>query len=399
MLTREDLRDSRFFIVFLGVLASLGPIAIDAYLPMMPHVAEYFKTDIVSVNLTISAFLIGMGAGQFFGGALSDQLGRKRVGLIGLAIFSVVSLCILFVPTILAVQGLRFVQGIGGGFTSVICLAQVRDLYPANEVMRRFSNVVMVVLLTPMLAPLLGALLVPLGWQSVFVMLCMLAVFSWFVYSLVIPETLLERPERSSLVGMLAGYAHVVRLRVNGQLTAIRFILFSGFSAGIFMTFVTNSAFIYMQHFGVSPYWFALIFGLHGLAMMIGNRMAVKLSFYWSAYKVLSVVNLVQIVITAGLSLLIFSDLDHLSFVLAMTFCSMVVNGALMPTAAARFITYFSKNVGAAVSLNTTAVFLGGGTIGAVASLLSNGKLLPVFMVMMVCAVIARLLLLSIKDR
>jgi len=211
MLTREDLRDSRFFIVFLGVLASLGPIAIDAYLPMMPHVAEYFKTDIVSVNLTISAFLIGMGAGQFFGGALSDQLGRKRVGLIGLAIFSVVSLCILFVPTILAVQGLRFVQGIGGGFTSVICLAQVRDLYPANEVMRRFSNVVMVVLLTPMLAPLLGALLVPLGWQSVFVMLCMLAVFSWFVYSLVIPETLLERPERSSLVGMLAGYAHVVR--------------------------------------------------------------------------------------------------------------------------------------------------------------------------------------------
>lgn len=399
MFSHQDLRSSRSFVVFLAVLASLGPIGIDAYLPMMPNIAEYFQTSILVVNLTMSTFLIGMGVGQFFGGALSDQLGRKWVGLVGLTVFSIASLCIVFAPSIYAVQGLRFVQAIGGGFASVICLAQVRDLFPVEEVMRRFANVMMVVLLTPLLAPILGALLMSLGWQSVFILLCALSTSCLLVYSLFIPDTLATKPAQFSVPAMFSGYAHVVKHRVGTQLTAIRFILFSGFSAGVFMTFITNSAFIYMEHFGVDPYWFAFVFGLHGFAMMIGNRLAVKMSSRVRAYKILSTVNLAQIGITFGLCALLVCGIDYLPVVLSLTLCSMALNGALMPTASGRFVTYFDKNVGAAVSLNMTIVFVGGGSIGAIASLMSDGELLPLFFIMSGCAIIARLVLLSIKDR
>lgn len=399
MLSHQELRRSRFYIVFLAVLASLGPIAIDAYLPMIPNIAEYYQTNIITVNLTMSTFLVGVGGGQFFGGALSDQFGRKCVGLIGLGVFSLASLCIVFAPSIYAVQGLRFIQALGGGFASVICLAQVRDLFPVDEVMRRFANVMMVVLLTPMLAPMLGALLISQGWQSVFVLLSALSLSFLLIYAFFIPETLLNKPERFSGFGMFAGYLYVVRHKVEGQLTAIRFILFSGFSAGVFITFITNSAFIYMERFELSPYGFALTFGLHGLAMMAGNRLAVKMSFHLTAHHVLKRFNLAQIGVTTGLCVLMMMGVNNLLGVVALTLCSMVVSGGLMPTAAGRFIIYFDKNVGAAVSLNTTIIYIGGGSIGALASVVSKGELLPVFLTMCVCAIVARLILLSIKDR
>jgi len=398
MLTIRELHERRFFMVFLAGLVSMGPIAIDAYLPMIPSIADYFDTDIVTVNLTMSTFLIGMGLGQFFGGSLSDQIGRKRVGLIGLSLFCISSMCIVFAPTIQIVQALRLTQAIGSGFASVICLAQVRDIYPKAQVMQRFANIMMVVLLTPMLAPLLGAALVTVGWQSVFVLLAALALLLGGIYIILIPETLNDTPRHFSTRAMFTGYLHVLRHRVNGQLTAIRFILFTGFSSGIFMSFLTNSAFIYMEYFRFNAFLFAAIFAGHGLMMMVGNRFAVRISKVWPPLKTLSVINLLHIVVTATLAMLGYLAWLPFAAVLPLTLITISISGALMPTASGVFITYFDKNIGAAASLNTTVVFAGGASIGAVSTVISEGQLWPIFAVMGICATVARIILLSIKD-
>jgi hypothetical protein len=128
---------ARYMILFVGALVAIGPLSLDAYLPAMPSMADAFHVGIVRINNTISIYLVAYGIGQFFGGAFSDQIGRKRIGLIGLSIFVLASLAIAFSTTAEEVQWLRFVQAIGGGFSTVICMAIVRDVYHVDELGRR----------------------------------------------------------------------------------------------------------------------------------------------------------------------------------------------------------------------------------------------------------------------
>ena len=209
MQTKSELRESRFFVVFLACMVAMGPLSVDAYLPAIPSMADYFGTSIATVNLTMSSFLIGNAIGQFFGGALSDQLGRKTIGLVGISFFLISTLFILKANSIEMVQILRLTQAIGSGFASVVCLAQVRDLYPKDEVMRRFANVMFIMFLAPLLAPVLGAMLVKLGWHAIFQFLGLWAFVIFTVYLFRIPETIAEKAHVFSFRDLFLSLIHI----------------------------------------------------------------------------------------------------------------------------------------------------------------------------------------------
>ena len=398
MVSRSELGEKRYFIVFLSAMVAMGPLSVDVYLPAIPGMANYFDTTIAKVNLTMSSFLIGNAIGQFFGGALSDQLGRKFIGLIGLSLFFISTICILQANSIEVVQVFRLTQAIGSGFASVICLAQVRDLYPKDQVMQRFANVMFIMFLAPLLAPLLGATLVQYGWHSIFIFLSVWSAIMLTVYMYSIPETLKEKPDSFSFDELFTGYKRVVNHRVAGRLVASRYIMFGAISSGVFMTFLTNSALIFMQYFGVSEYQFAIVFGVHGLMLMVGNRVAVKLSGSNVGIKVLQMMNLLQLLLTSSLFLLAVFDLLSLTLVLIFTLLTVSVSGAINPTTAGLFIAHFDKNLGAASSLKTTTLFLIGALVGGLAALLSKGELLPIFAIMTLCSLAARCVLLTIRD-
>jgi len=397
MLTKFELRESRFYVVFLACMVAMGPLSMDAYLPSLQGIADYFKTDMAAVNLTISSFMIGSAIGQFFGGALSDQLGRKTIGLAGVGIFLVSTLLILLASNIQTVQFLRVTQALGSGFSSVVCLAQIRDLYPKEEVMKRFANVMFIMFLAPLLAPFLGATLVQFGWHYIFLFLAGWGSVIFVLYLLRIPETIVHKAEKFTFNELFTGYLRVITHRVNGRLTAIRYILFAGFSSSIFMTFLTNSGMIYMQYFEVSSYQFAFIFSAHGLMLMMGNRVAVKLSNSRPGLRVMRGLNLLQLILTVSLLSVTLLGLHNLGVILLFTLMIMALNGAINPTTSGLFIAYFDENAGAAASLNTTAVFIFGGLIGGLAALLANGSLLPIFVLMMMASMIARCVLLTIQ--
>src|SRR5690606_23142044 len=176
-------------ILFFGALAALGPLSIDAYLPAMPAMAADLGVSIVELNHTLSVFLFGYAIGQFFGGAFSDQVGRKRIGYAGLSLYAVTSFAIAFAGSVEQMFVLRFVQALGGGFSTVICMASVRDIYPVEELGRRFATVTMILLIAPLVAPVLGAALLPLGWHSIFVVKGLYAAALLTVYALAVPET------------------------------------------------------------------------------------------------------------------------------------------------------------------------------------------------------------------
>ena len=245
---------------FVGALIAIGPLSLDAYLPAMPAMAETFGVQIVALNNTISVYLVGYGISQFLGGTFSDQIGRKRIGLIGLAIFIVASVAISFAQTMQQVQWLRFVQAFGGGFSTVICMAIVRDVYPIRELGRRMAMMTLIMLASPVIAPALGAALLRFGWQSIFLFKAGYAGLLLVYYLLRVPETRPGQWRDMSVIRLLQQSAEVVSRKIDGKRLPMRFAVSMALASGVFMTFLTNSSFAYIEYFGVSTNAFPFYF-------------------------------------------------------------------------------------------------------------------------------------------
>jgi DHA1 family bicyclomycin/chloramphenicol resistance-like MFS transporter len=398
MFTRSLFVSSRYFLIFLAGLAALAPLSIDTYLPAIPTMATYFNVNIASVNLTMTSYLIGTGIGNLLGGALSDHLGRKPIGLFGLSLYIFSSFTIVYSPTIEWVQLFRALQAIGGGFAAVVCMAQVRDVYPPLEVSKKIALMMMVSLLAPLLAPLIGALLLQLGWKSVFITLGIYSTLYFTLYCFLIPETNKQPRKRITFHSMFSGYISVISHRTNGKITAIRYALFAGFNAGVFMSFLTNAAFIYMHYFKLTPYQFSAAFACNALMLMTGNRIASRLMNTTPETVLLKKFNNLQLILLLTTLICLSVGLTHFWLIFLLLQLSMIINGAVTPTAAGIFISYFDKNAGSAASLNASMVFIFGSLTGALATLLTNDKLTPIFLVMLAAACLSRLTLFKIDQ-
>src|SRR6185503_206995 len=260
-----------YLIVFFGALAALGPLSVDAYLPAFPEIARDFGVNIVSVQNTLSAFLIGYALGQFFGGSFSDQIGRKRIGYIGLSVYICASLAIAFAGNVHQMLVLRFFQAIGGGFSTVICMASVRDVYPLERLGRRFATVTMIVLCAPLVAPVIGTFLVPFGWHKIFLVKAAYALALLSAYTVVVPETRPGHWRNLSVRSIFVQCFEVVTRRVDGRRIPILYACAMGLASSCLMMFVTNASFIYQQYFGVSGLHFPMLFALSVLGFMSMN--------------------------------------------------------------------------------------------------------------------------------
>ena len=226
----------RYLILFFGALVALGPLSMDAYLPAMPAMAEAFGVGIVSLNNTLSVFLIGYAIGQFFGGSLSDQIGRKRIGYVGLTLYVAASFAISFAQTVDQMLVLRVAQAIGGGFSTVIAMATVRDVYPIEELGRRFAAITMIVLVAPLVAPVLGAFLLPFGWQSIFLVKAGYAAVLLALYTVAVPETRAGTMRDLSVGAIFRQCAEVVTRRIDGRLLPLRYATAMALSTAVLMT-------------------------------------------------------------------------------------------------------------------------------------------------------------------
>ena len=358
--------------------------------------ARYFGVDIFAVNLTLTAYLVGGALGQLFGGALSDHLGRRPVGLGGLLLFVIASLAIVAATDISQVWALRVVQALGGGAVSVVCMAQVRDVFPPQEVARKIANVTLVMLVAPMVAPTLGALLMQLGWKAVFYFLAAYTGLYLIVYFLLLPETNADSADsvkRLTPNALLGSYLAVVRHRVQGRRVAQRVTAFSACGSGIFLSYLTNAAFIYMQHFGLDEFEFAAAFAAGGLAIIAGNRVAAALMGRHSPLRILRWANSLHLA-AVGVGLACSWLLPH-SLLAGMAALLVIVGvgGAVAPSASGFYMSLFDENAGSAASLHSTLTFMVGALFGALAAMVSGGGLAPIFLVMLAAGTLARLAL------
>lgn len=269
----------RSLAVLLAALSALGPFSIDTYLPSFPEMAASLGASPVEIQQTLTAYLAAFAFMTLWHGALSDALGRRRVVLTGLVIYTLASLGCAFVTRIEHLWLLRALQGMSAGAGMVVGRAVVRDLYEGPAAQRLLSHVAMMFALAPAVAPMVGGWLhVAFGWRSVFVFLAglgaALSLASWRV----LPETLPSEKRQPFAAGnLLRGYRQVLGTPVFVTWCAA----FAGMFGGFFIYVLSAPVFL-MQHLGRSETEFIWLFGPSTLGMMSGSWLSGRMAGHWS---------------------------------------------------------------------------------------------------------------------
>ena len=386
------LSESKNTLLFFGAIVAIGPLAMDAYLPAIPSIAKEMNTSIISVNNTLSYFLVGYGIGQFFGGPLSDQIGRKKIGAFGLIIFVITSFLIASSNQILNIQILRVIQAIGGGFSTVICLASVRDIYGPVDAGRKYAVVSMIMLICPVIAPSLGSFLLKINWQAIFIFLAIYAGSVLFFYLYFIPETHSNPQPKINLNPILKQHFQVIKHRVNDRLLPLLYIFMVMSAVGVLMCFLTNSSLIYMEFYSVSASTFPVLFAFNVIFMIFCTTISIKKMKIINPHKLLRIGLIIQGFACLGLFLLEWSEIAKLEYIVPFIIIAVGSIGLITPCASAMFISFFSKNAGSASAMMSFSVFTSGSILGLISGAVFNNSLTPLFGIMLSASIVANIL-------
>ena len=263
----------RRLLLILAALTAFGPMSLDLYLPAFPAIAADFGTDSGSVQLTMSACLIGLGLGQVVWGPTSDRYGRKRPLLVGLAIFITASLLIALAPSFIALVLLRFAQALGGSAGIVIARAIVRDVFSGVELARALSAIVTVFAIAPVVAPIIGsAILSFASWQWMFVALALFGA-ACLVGVLRLPETLpAERRTDHDFVGAMRQYRTILGNRQFRYAAAI-----AALGSTALFAYISSSPGVFIDSYGVSAGGFALLFAGLSVCFALGAQVNMRM--------------------------------------------------------------------------------------------------------------------------
>ncbi|KHF39412.1 Bcr/CflA family efflux MFS transporter [Halalkalibacter okhensis] len=287
----------------LGMLAILGPLNIDMYLPSFPEIADDLGARASLVQLSLTACLLGLAVGQVVVGPISDAQGRKKPLLISIFLFAISSLLCALAPNITILVIARFLQGFTAAAGVVLSRAVVRDVFSGRELTKFFALLMVINAVAPMAAPMAGGaiLLLPFAnWSTIFYFLGLIGLFIVLVVALKLKETLPPEKRIPSTIG------HSVR--TMGSLfkdrSFIGYALTVGFIHGGSFAYVAGTPFVYQGIYNVSPQAFSVLFGINGLAIILGSFIIGRLGGIVHERSILRVAVIISVSATAFLLLM-----------------------------------------------------------------------------------------------
>lgn len=255
----------RALAVSLALVAVLGPVGIDMYLASMPKMASELGASYAEVQLSLTLFLVALGAGQLLWGPLTDMLGRRRPLLAGVALYIGAAIWCAQAGSLPALLAARAVQGLGAALTLVVVMSMVRDVADGTKAAQLFAMLMTIVGLAPVVAPAIGGLVdAHYGWRAVMLVLALLGVVTFLNSAAFLPETLAPA-QRQVPTAILRRYATILADRAfllpALALSASFFLLFA---------YIGGASLVYQRDFGLTPSSFGLVFGATGVAVLLG---------------------------------------------------------------------------------------------------------------------------------
>lgn len=384
-------RSAYFGLIFiLGLLSMLMPLAIDMYLPSMPTIARDFGVTEGDVQMTLNSYLIGFAAGQLVYGPMADVLGRKPVILGGTLIFALASAGCAMSQDIGTFIGMRGLHGFAAAAASVVINALMRDMFTKDEFSRSMSFVVLVMTVAPLLAPIMGGMMMLwFSWHAIFWTIMIAALIAALLVLFFIRETLpKERRQPFRLRIMLGQFVTLFR-----QKRVLCYMVASGFSFAGMFSFLSAGSFVYIQLYGLTELEFGYCFALNIVFLFIMTTINSRYVRRFGALNMLRTGLVVQLL--AGCWLVLAASAD-LGFVALMIGVACYVGNIAMITsnAMAVILDDYPHMAGTASSLAGVLRFGIGAGVGAVVASFNMTTVWPMVGAMALCILIAASLVL-----
>jgi DHA1 family bicyclomycin/chloramphenicol resistance-like MFS transporter len=369
-------------IILLGTLTAFAPVSIDMYLPALPTIGLAFSAEPGHVQLSLASFFLGLATGQAFYGPISDRFGRKRPLYAGLVLFALASAGCALSTSIDMLIVLRFFQALGACSGQVIARAVVRDLFEARESARVFSLLLLVMGVSPILAPLVGGQIIGwFEWRVVFWVITGLAICGLAGVVLRVPETHRHENKRSLNLKKVLG----VYYELFADRTFIGYAVTGGLAMAGLYTYIVATPFVFMELFHVPANRFGFFFGANAVGLITASQINVRLIRRYETDTVIRKALLVEvgtgILLLAGTAL----GLIGLAGTAVLLFIYIASVGCLFPNTTALAMAAHGNKAGSASALVGTLQFtlaaIAASTVGA----LNNGSALPMAAVIACC--------------
>lgn len=261
--------------LLLAALSSLGPFAIDTYLPSFHDIGASLSATPIEVQQTLTAYLLPFALMTLWHGAIADALGRRRVILAALALFALATAGCALATRIEVLWLLRALQGVSAGAGVVVSRAIVRDLYDGPPAQRLMAQISMMFALAPAVAPVIGGWLqAAFGWRAVFAFLVLFALGLWLMCWRLLPETLpVERRQSLRPAYLWQSYRAV--------LSSPRFLALTGalsFNFIGFFIYVLSAPVFLMRHLQLPETAFFWLFGPAMAGLVVGSWISGRLA-------------------------------------------------------------------------------------------------------------------------
>ena len=259
----------------LALLSMLSPFSIDTFFPSFRAMQAEFGISSLSIQQTLTAYMLPYAFMSLVHGPLSDALGRRVIVLWGLALYAIASLACTFSSSFAALLAFRAIQGMTAGAGLTVGRAIIRDLYDGPEAQRLMSAVTMIFSVAPAMAPVVGGWIhVAFGWRAVFFFLFALGLAVMLASWWRLPETLPVQRRSPLALGPMVRQTG----RILGTREFLMIALAGGFNFGAVMTYVGSAPAIVLDNWHLQETQFHRLFvpiiGGFMLGAIISGRMA-----------------------------------------------------------------------------------------------------------------------------
>jgi len=373
------------YALLLGGLTAFGPLSIDMYLPSLPTMTDDLSTTDGTLQLTLTAFVVGLALGQLVVGPLSDSFGRRKPLLLGLLVYVGASVVAAQTSDVGMLIAFRFVQALGAAAGVVIARATVRDLFSGTAMTKFFSMLMLVTGCAPILAPILGGQILNwTSWRGVFWVLTGFGALLLTLIAFTLPEPL-PRQRRS-----VAGVAEVGRtyLALLRERNFLGYALTAGLVFAALFAYISGSSFVLQEVFGLSAQTYSLVFGAGGIGIVVMGQVNARLVGRFTERGLLatgvSVATLgaVMMVLAATFQLGMLALLIPLGFVVSSV-------GLVMPNCMSLALAGHPDTAGSAAALLGVFQFAIGGISAPLVSLGGKDTALPMTLTMALFGVLA----------
>ncbi|MFY0483017.1 multidrug effflux MFS transporter [Flavobacterium sp. PLA-1-15] len=377
-------------ILVLGCLTALGPFSIDMYLPGFSAIAKDLNTTVNNVSLTLSSYFIGISAGQLLYGPLLDRFGRKKPLYIGLLVYILASLSCVFVTDIDGFIALRFIQAVGSCGASVAAMTMVRDLFPVSETPKVFAKLMLVLGLSPMLAPTIGGYVIAdFGWHTVFTILTLMGIAILLAVKFALPSEYKPDPTISlKPKPIVKNFLMVIK---EPQFYTYAFTGAVAF-AGLF-TYVAASPMIFMDIYKVDEKTYGWIFALLSVSFIGSSQLNSMLLKKYTSEQLIRVALIAQSIISVIFLVGVMNDVFNLYGIIAMFFLFLSCLGLSNPNTAGLALAPFERNAGSASAMMGASQMVLGSLASIAVGIFVKDSMIPITVILLASSSLALLVL------